>query len=70
MIITLVPREKNRKVACVLNGTEMLSTKGNYKQKHAFSHIIHKAVDNNLSEEKTETLTCEMKLFTAHPTPT
>ena len=27
MIITLVPREKSRKVACVLNGTEMLSTK-------------------------------------------
>ena len=27
MIITLVPREKSRKVACVLNGTEMLSNK-------------------------------------------
>ena len=27
MIITLVSREKSRKVACVLNGTEMLSTK-------------------------------------------
>ena len=27
MIITLVPREKSRKVACVLNGTEMLSPK-------------------------------------------
>ena len=27
MIIMLVPREKSRKVACVLNGTEMLSPK-------------------------------------------
>ena len=27
MIITLVPREKSRKVVCVLNGTEMLSNK-------------------------------------------
>ena len=27
MIIMLVPREKSRKVACVLNGTEMLSLK-------------------------------------------
>ena len=27
MIITLVPADKSRKVACVLNGTEMLSTK-------------------------------------------
>ena len=31
MIITLVPREKSRKVACVLNGTEMLSTKATTK---------------------------------------
>ena len=59
MIIKLVPREKSRKVACVLNGTEMLSPKATTKQKHAFSHIIQKAVDNNLSEEKTETLTCD-----------
>ena len=58
MIITLVPREKSRKVACVLNGTEMLSPKAT-KKKHAFSHIIQKAIDNNLSEEKTEYLICD-----------
>ena len=73
MIITLVPREKSRKVACVLNGTEMLSTQSNYKQKHAFSNIIQKAVYNNLSEEKTEYLICDrsnysVKIFTAHST--
>ena len=56
----LVPTDKSRKVACVLNGTEMLSTKATTKKKkkHAFSHIIQKAVDNNFSEEKTEHLTC------------
>ena len=59
MIITLVPREKSRKVACVLNGTEMLSPKATTKKKHAFSHIIQKAVDNNLSEENTEHLICD-----------
>ena len=32
MIITLVPREKSRKVACVLNGTEMLSPKATTKK--------------------------------------
>ena len=56
MIITLVPREKSRKVACVLNGTEMLSPKATTKKKHALSNIIQKAVDNNLSEENTEHL--------------
>ena len=40
----------------------------NYKQKHAFSHIIQKAVDNNLSEEKTETLTCDRWNY-SQPTP-
>ena len=34
-------------------------SKSNYKQKHAFSHIIQKAVYNNLSDEKTEHLTCD-----------
>ena len=44
-------------------------SKSNYKQKHAFSHIIQKAVENNLSEEKTETPNLwQMKLFTPHPT--
>ena len=75
MIITLVPREKSRKVACVLNGTEMLSPKATTKKKHAFSNIIQKAVDNNLSEENTEHLICDrsnysVKIFTAHPSPT
>ena len=74
MIITLVPEEKSRKVVCVLNGTEMLSPKATTKKKHAFSHIIQKAVDNNLSEENTEHLICDrwnysVKIFTAHPTP-
>ena len=59
MIITLVPREKSKKVACVLNGTEMLSPKATTKEKHAFSHIIQKAVDNNLSQENTEHLICD-----------
>ena len=31
MIITLVPTDKSRKVTCVLNGTEMLSTKATTK---------------------------------------
>ena len=74
MIITLVQTDKSRKVACVLNGTEMLSTKATTKKKHAFSHIIQKAVDNNFSEEKTEYLTCNrsnysVKIFTAHSKP-
>ena len=50
-------------------------SKSNYKKKHAFSRIIQKAVDNNLSEENTEHLICDrwnysVKIFTAHPTPT
>ena len=53
-------------------------SQSNYKQKHAFSHTIQKAVDNNLSEEKTETLTCDRWKYsqptpplhhTPHPTP-
>ena len=59
MIITLVPREKSRKVVCVPNGTEMLSNKATTNKKHAFSNIIQKAVYNNLSEEKTEYLICD-----------
>ena len=74
MIITLVPREKSRKVACVLNGTEMLSPKATTKEKHAFSNIIQKAVDNNLSEENTEHLICDrsnysVKNFHSPPQP-
>ena len=73
MIITLVPREKSRKVTCVLNGTEILSTKATINKSLPSSHIIQKAVDNNLSEEKTECLTCDrsnylVKIFTAHST--
>ena len=45
-------------------------SKNNYKQKHAFSHIIQKAVDNNLSEEKTEHLTCDRWNYSPHPIPT
>ena len=33
MIIMLVPTDKSRKVACVLNGTEILSTKATTKKK-------------------------------------
>ena len=49
-------------------------SQSNYQQKHAFSHIIQKAIDNNFSEEKTEYLTCDrsnysVKFFTAHSTP-
>ena len=38
MIITLVPREKSRKVACVLNGTEMLSPKATTKKTCLLTH--------------------------------
>ena len=38
MIITLVPREKSRKVACVLNGTEMLSPKAITKKACFLKH--------------------------------
>ena len=31
MVITLVPTDKSRKVTCVLNGTEMLSSKATTK---------------------------------------
>ena len=43
-------------------------SKSNYKQKHASSHTIQKAVDNNLSEEKTEHLTCDRSSY-SQPTP-
>ena len=43
-------------------------SKSNYKQKHAFFHIIQKAVFNNLSEEKTEHLTCDRWNY-SHPSP-
>ena len=33
MIIMLVPTDKSSKVACVLNGTEMLSTKATTKER-------------------------------------
>ena len=46
----------------------------NYQQKHVFSHIIQKAVDNNLSEERTKCLTCDksnylVKFSTPHCNP-
>ena len=73
MIITVVPTDKSRKVACVLNGTEMLSTKETTKKKkkkqekkHAFFQIIQKAVDNNFSEEKTEHLTCDRSNYSVN----
>ena len=73
MIIILILTDKSRKVACVLNGTEIVSSKATTK-KNAFSQIIQKVVDNNLSEEKKEHLTCgksnySVKIFTAHSTP-
>ena len=73
-MIMLVPREKSRKVACVLNGTEMLSLKATTNKNMPSPHIIQKAVDNNFSEEETEHLTCDrsnysVKIFTSplHP---
>ena len=74
MIIMLVPTDKSKNVACVLNGTEMLSTKASTKKKHVFYHIIQNAVDNNFSEEKTKYLICDrsnysVKFLTAHSTP-
>ena len=59
MIITLVPREKSRKVACVLNGTEMLSTKATTNKNMPSPTLSRKAVYNNLSEEKKQHLTCD-----------
>ena len=45
-----------------------------YQQTHAFSHIIQKAVDNNLSEERIECLTCDRSNYSVrfsapYPTP-
>ena len=66
MVIMLVPREKSRKVACILNRTEMLSTKATTRKKRAFSYIIQKVVDNNLSEERAECLTCDRSNYWSH----
>ena len=68
MIITLVPREKNRKVACVLNGIEMLSPKATTNKTCLLPHY-QKAVDNNLSEEKTEHLTCDRSNYSQPTSP-
>ena len=59
MIITLVPREESRKVTYVLNGTEMLSTKATTNKNIPSPTISIKAVENNLSEERTECLNCD-----------
>ena len=73
MIIMLVPREKKQKACLCYQWNWNAFYQSNYKQKHAFSNIIQKAVDNNLLEEKTEYLICDrsndsVKIFTAHST--
>ena len=67
MIITLVPREKSRKLACVPNGTEMLSIKATTKT-CLLHNIIQKAVDNNLLEDRIPNL-WQIKLKFSQPTP-
>ena len=53
MIITLVPREKSRKVACVLNGTEMLSPKATTK-KNMLSHTLSRKQLTIICQKKTQ----------------
>ena len=69
MIIMLVPREISRKVACVFNGTEMLSTKAT-TNKNMPSPTLS---GNNFSEEKTETPNLWQNQIIqwnfSHPTP-
>ena len=75
MIITLVPREKAERLPVFSMELKCFLQKQLQKKKHAFSNIMQKAVDNNLSEENTEHLICDrsnysVKIFTAHPSPT
>ena len=75
MIITLVRREKSRKVACVLNGTEMLSPKATTKKNMLSQTLSRKQLTIICSEENTEHLICDIsnysvKIFTGHPSPT
>ena len=53
MIITLVPREKSRKVSCVLNGTEMLSPKATTK-KNMLSHTLSRKQLTIICQKKTQ----------------
>ena len=53
MIITLVPREKSRKVAFVLNGTEMLSPKATTK-KNMLSHTLSRKQFTIICQKKTQ----------------
>ena len=53
MIITLVPREKSRKVACVLNGTEMLSPKATTK-KNMLSQTLSRKQLTIICHKKTQ----------------
>ena len=74
MIITLAPTGKSRKVACVLNGTEMLSTKATTKINLPSPTLSRKQLTIFFSEEKTEHPTCDrsnysVNIFTAHSTP-
>ena len=68
MIIMLVPREKNRKLACVPNGTEMLSIKATTNKNMPSPTLSKKQLII-----KTEYLICDrsnysVKIFTAHST--
>ena len=53
MIITLVPREKSRNVACVLNGTEMLSPKATTK-KNMLSQTLSRKQLTIICQKKTQ----------------
>ena len=74
MIIMLVPREKSRKAACVLSGTDVLSTKATTNKHMPSPTLSQKAVDCNLSEERIECLTCDRSNYSVrfsapYPTP-
>ena len=56
MIIMLVPREKSRKVTCVLNGTEMLSPKATTNKNMPSPTLSRKQL--TICQKK-RTLTCD-----------
>ena len=61
-MITLVPREKSRRLPVFSMELKCFLQK-QLQKKHAFSNIIQKAVDNNLSEENTEHLICDNQII-------
>ena len=73
MIITLVPADKSRKVACVLNGTEMLSTKATSSKTNMPSPTLSRMQLTIIFQKKRQHPTCDgsnysVKIFTAHST--